>query len=133
MKKVILLTLFLFTALPVFPADWITIVPKLYLDKETVTYSNDYFGNQIVSFWIKELNNKGKHFKAFENILKTKVWYIIDQYNINCTNKTIRTTNSVIYDLSDYPIYHNDTPNNWQGIVPSTRGDSYYKIFCREH
>lgn len=130
MKKVILLILFLFTALPVFAADWAEIGSKLYFDKETVTYSNNYLGDQIVSFWLKELNNKDKRFKAIEHILKTQVWYTINQYSINCTNKTFKTKNAVIYDLSNYPIPINYTSEYWQDIVPSTRGASFYKIFC---
>lgn len=134
MKK-LLLTLMLFFASigACLASNWVTIEQNGYLDIESLKFDDQY-----VYGWIKQLNPEGLSPVNKDKVQEAFIYYVVD-----CYNKKIKAISAVEYGkngkvLASFDISSNYNPryiyNNWQAIVPDSRGESYYKAFskCRE-
>lgn len=131
MKKFIIFCLLFSTFLPVLAADWVQVYEKAYIDRESITYFNDY-RDRHVSFWLKSLNDKSKIYIDLEKYSKSKVWYDKTLWDVNCTQKEIAIKETIAYDLNHNVVYSNDPlGDNWRKIVPDTIGEFYYDLFCK--
>lgn len=120
--------------LPVFSADWRQITEKSYVDFDSVKATSDRSGKSddvAFIFWIKDLNDGSDYFKDMEKYYNKKIWYVLDQHIVNCTQKTIATRSSTRYDLKSQVI---DTKDNryyeTHDIIPDSLGDLYYEVIC---
>lgn len=122
--------------LPVQAANWKQIDAKEYVDLDSIekyNYAYSIRNDDIYSFWIKNLNDKGPDFINFEKRYNKKIWYLMTRYLVDCKNKTIATKVSVIYNLSAQVIDSYEKPDysiEWASIIPESIGESYYYGVC---
>lgn len=124
MKRIFILCLILFYTLPVFSADWIQVFDKDYIDRSSVK-----FKDSKVSFWVKSLNAGSWEFSKF---YKDKLWYILHNLEIDCSKRTYKSKSFYVYNLKEECIdSQNFNYTNFDDIVPDTKIESYYMLFCR--
>ncbi len=123
MKKIFIFTyLFLFFACPAFSARWGEIFEKKYIDLETITPN---YQEKTLTFWTKDLRKN-----ASDKILGKDYWFIMNKWEISCSDKMSRIRSIYIYDLQNNLIYEDTTVPSFNEIVPETYADGYYRLFC---
>jgi hypothetical protein len=131
MKKFIiaLFTLLLFQNC-CFSAEWIELYSKTYVDIETFKKPSQH--NNYATFWIKSLNDKSNYFIKQEKEFKSSIWYQLEQWDIDCSNRKYNLKELIIYDTKGSIIdSFSRTDYNWQAIPPGTVSEVYYKLFCK--
>ena len=126
MKKV-LFTIIFITAVfsPVLASEWSELYSKAYIDMESINWK----GN-VVSFWTKTLNPG--NWKPIDN---KKIWYLLSYNKISCKDKKSSFQTLVAYDLKGEAVSSLDIPDaslEWTNIIPDTRDDILYNVFCTE-
>lgn len=93
---------------------------RLLNDKET-TYDKQSLTRvgELISVWINYDNKDGTNSKQF--------------YEINCSSRKIRMTQSISYGIGGKVEQSSSAPNEWAAIVPDSNGESYFEIFCKGH
>ena len=137
-KKLILSIIFsLFCLLPVVAApNWVQIGNKMYIDTNSVrkeNYSNSNYNNYY-SVWIKRLNDGSKPFLDTESYYKTKIWFSLQQYYVDCQNKRAAFKGYINYDLKSNAVGQNtreDYNLSFDNIAPGTTGDLMYGFVCQ--
>lgn len=133
MKKVLLI-LCLFLILPAYSTTWVQIQDKNYFDKDSLDYyitDGNYIQYNQKTFWVKYLNDNSQMFKKFEKLHKTKIWYSLDKYIINFSNKTLAIKSYALYDLKGEVISSYTLPDyslEWNSIVPNSYGEMLYEL-----
>lgn len=136
-KKFLTLIFVLFSAIPVFAADWVQLDTKLYIDNSSITKYKQlhYPDRNTYSVWLKWLNDKTSLWTKLEKISKKKLWYYKQMAIIDCANKEVAIRTTTYYDLAEKPVdkinyeaYYLD----WQSIVPESVGETIYHYVCGE-
>lgn len=136
-KKLNLLLIgLIISILPTFAtSNWVQIGNKMYIDTNSVRKENysDSNYNNFYSVWIKCLNDGSKNFLNSESYYKTKIWFSLQQYYVDCKNKRATWKSYIIYDLKGNVI-ENKTQNDYnflfESIAPGTTGDLMYGFVC---
>lgn len=122
--------------LPTFAtSNWIQIGNKMYIDTNSVRKEN-YFNsnyNNYYSVWIKRLNDGSKPFLDTESYYKTKIWFSLQQYYVDCQNKRAAFKGYINYDLKSNAVGQNtreDYNLSFDNIAPGTTGDLMYGFVC---
>ena len=136
-KKLNLLLIgLIISILPTFAtSNWIQIGNKMYIDTNSVRKEN-YFNsnyNNYYSVWIKRLNDGSKPFLDTESYYKTKIWFSLQQYYVDCQNKRAAFKGYINYDLKSNAVGQNtreDYNFSFDNIAPGTTGDLMYGFVC---
>lgn len=124
MKKY--LTLLCLLVSSCYAVEWIEIMPKWYIDKESYFYNDETF---TATAWLKILNNG-----QFKDIKGQKIWYSLTKEEALCGERKTRMLKSYAYNLKSQVIVKIDTPEReYREIIPSTMTELIYKILCQEH
>lgn len=81
-------------------------------DKQTLSKIND-----LVSVWITYREKDGSSLKTHNEI--------------NCSNRKIRRTQSVLYDNGGDVLDSTSVSADWIAIIPESNGESYFNVFCK--
>ena len=126
MRKILFLIILIIVAFsPVLASDWYELYSKAYIDRESISWK----GN-VISFWTKTLNPGS--WKLIDN---KKIWYLLSYNKISCRERKYSIQTLVAYDLKGNVVSTIDIPDallEWQNIVPDTRDDVLYDVFCTE-
>ena len=136
-KKLNLLLIgLIISILPTFAiSNWVQIGNKIYIDTNSVRKEN-YFNsnyNNYYSVWIKRLNDGSKPFLDTESYYKTKIWFSLQQYYVDCQNKRAAFKGYINYDLKSNAVGQNtreDYNLSFDNIAPGTTGDLMYGFVC---
>lgn len=73
---------------------------------------------------------------ALETYNKSKLWFILNQYYIDCINKRLAVKEALAYDINGNSVYNNrfatipDSLLEFQRIAPGTVGELVYDYIC---
>lgn len=139
-QKLVLLLVILFLhniQAPVYSANWVEVVPKYYIDINSIRAYKDplvYSGNsKKYTYWVKILNNNQQIFKNIEKSFNTKVWYIKEMSVMDCDNRRVATKAYVDYDLNAMSIFSEEISPyllNYKSIIPESIGEILYNYIC---
>lgn len=120
-KKLLVVFLLFMFCLPIFAANW-----KQYSEKGWYDISTWRQNGNIKSAWFKDLNDGT--FKPYDN---KKVWYQLAYIEANCSQRLINVKHLNIYgvngELLDSVSW---SIQDWEDIVPETRGELKYYVLC---
>lgn len=122
--KRLLIVLFLLSNFCV-AAEWIELMPKWYIDKETYDYNYQY---DTAYAWFKILNNGG-----IKPIGDRKVWYVINKEEADCESRKIRMLKTYAYDLKSKVVISSQEPDKWKEVIPGSNMELIYKVLCRPY
>ncbi len=128
-KKIFVLVVLCSVVLPVFAANWKQIGEKEYIDASSIKPYND---RNKKEFWVKSLYDGS--LKDIEIKYNIKIAYFINNYIIDCNNKTISLKSWAMYDTNnDWQLGENIPDKKMQKgkIVPETKSELYYKYVCK--
>lgn len=124
MKKYLALLCLLFSCC--YAAEWVELMPKWYIDKESYFYNDETF---VASAWLKILNNG-----QIRDIKGQKIWYSLTKEEALCGERKTRMTKSLAYNLKSEVVLSVDAPERrYEEIIPSSVSELIYKVLCREH
>lgn len=135
MKKIVFLFVLLLVSMPSFASNWFQLDEKNYIDLESIEqYKNQWGENQYgkYSFWLKSLNDKSARFTDVEKVLKKKIWYQMQNFVVDCNQKSIGLNEFVTYDVQNNVLGdYNHSYIDYMKIVPDSRGESWYYLICK--
>lgn len=130
MRKFIVFILLLLVSLyPCYAEDWSKLTDKKYVMIDSVKTTNN---NAYIYLWNKHLNDKSKMFTDFENLYKSKVWYILDYTQVDCQNKKYYIQEIIVYGLKGNILGSNSKLSQEFRITPGSYGDLFYLGICKQ-